>query len=63
MAKDKRKELQEAVNAYMDEANKFWDNGNASAGTRARTALMTIKNLVSMERTAIQDQKNAKKGK
>ena len=63
MAKDKRKELQEALNAYMDEANKFWDTGNASAGTRARTALMSIKNLVSVERTAIQDQKNSKKGK
>lgn len=57
---DKRKALETAFANYQAEAVKFWDNGNASAGTRARAALMEIKKLVGEERTAIQEKKNSK---
>ena len=61
--KDSRKEIEQAYNKYVKEANDFWDNGNNSAGTRARAALMDMKNLASAERNAIQEKKNFKKGK
>lgn len=59
--KDNRKEIEEAFHTYMEEANSFWDKGNKSAGTRARAALMNIKDLVHAERTAIQNKKNSEK--
>lgn len=59
--KDNRQAIEAAFQTYMEEANKFWDDGNKSAGARARAALMDLKNLAHAERTAIQEQKN--KGK
>lgn len=61
--KDNRTEIKAAFDAYMEESTKFWDGGNASAGTRARNALMDIKNLAHAERNAIQEKKNETKGK
>jgi len=59
--KDNRIEIEKAFTAYMAEAKKFWDDGNKSAGARARGHLMDIKNLAHAERTAIQEQKNSEK--
>ncbi len=59
--KDNRKEIEQAFQKYMDEANNFWDKGNKSAGARARAALMDLKNLAHAERTAIQEKKNSEK--
>lgn len=64
--KDNRKEIEEAFNTYMKEANAFWDgtgksaNAISKAGSNARAALMDIKNLAAAERTAIQEKKNGK---
>ena len=59
--KDNRNEIEQAFNTYKEEAANFWDKGNASAGARARAALMDLKNLVSAERNAIQETKNSRK--
>ena len=59
--KDNRKEIEQAFQKYMEEANLFWDKGNKSAGARARGALMDLKNLAHAERTAIQEKKNSEK--
>jgi hypothetical protein len=59
--KDNRIEIEKAFNAYMAEAKKFWEDGNKSAGARARGFLMDLKNLSHAERTAIQEKKNSEK--
>ena len=55
---DNRKAIEAAFNSYMEQANKFWDNGVKSAGAKARGALMELKQLAHTERAAIQEQKN-----
>ena len=51
-------ELQDAVNACQTDVNKFVE-GNNSAGTRVRKAMMNVKNLAQEVRIEVQDQKNA----
>ena len=54
---NKIEKMQELVNAYADEREKF-SAGNKSAGTRARKHLQDIKALAHEERLAIQSEKN-----
>ena len=51
-------ELQDAVNDCQTDVNKFVE-GNNSAGTRVRKAMMNVKNLAQEVRIEVQDQKNA----
>jgi hypothetical protein len=48
----------EAIDAYLEENAKFEDKGNKAAGTRARKALMDLKNLATDRRKEIQAKKN-----
>lgn len=50
--------IAELVEAFQAEDAKF-EGGNASAGTRARAALMEIKKLADARRKEIQAKKNA----
>lgn len=51
-------QIAELVSTFQEEDAKF-ENGNASAGTRARKALMEIKKACDMRRKEIQEKKNA----
>lgn len=55
---DSKTLFNELVETYQQEMEKFED-GNKSAGTRARKALMEISKLCKVIRTEIQEQKNA----
>ena len=52
-------DIVEALEAYLEENNKFVEKGNKAAGTRARKALMTLKNLATVRRKEIQEIKNS----
>lgn len=54
--------IKELVAIADGEVTKF-ENGNASAGTRARQALLEIGKLTKTVREEIQSKKNATKGK
>ena len=51
-------QIAELVTTFQAEDAKF-EGGNASAGTRARAALMQIKKLCDTRRKEIQEKKNA----
>ncbi len=51
-------EIDQLVKVFLEEDAKF-ANGNKSAGTRARGALMDIKKLCDARRKEIQAEKNA----
>lgn len=48
----------EAIDAYLEENAKFEEKGVKAAATRARKALMDLKNLAHERRKEIQDKKN-----
>ena len=50
--------IKEAVEAYLENNEKFADKGNKAAGTRARKALMDLKKLAHDRRKEIQAAKN-----
>ena len=50
--------IKEAVEAYLENNEKFADKGNKAAGTRARKALMDLKKLAHERRKEIQASKN-----
>ena len=50
----------DTLNEALIDAEKF-DKGNASAGTRVRKAMMTVKNSAGTVRTNVQAAKNAAK--
>lgn len=52
-------QIVEALEVYLEENSKFEEKGNKSAGTRARKALMELKNLATARRKEIQEKKNA----
>jgi hypothetical protein len=52
--------LLDAIESWKVEDEKF-NNGNASAGTRARKALQEIAKLVKARRVEITEEKNARK--
>jgi hypothetical protein len=49
--------MKAAIETYIAENDKF-EGGNKAAGTRARKALMEIKNLAGDRRKEIQESKN-----
>ena len=51
-------QLAQLVETFQTEDTKF-ESGNASAGTRARKALMDIKKLCDTRRKEIQESKNS----
>jgi N-glycosylase/DNA lyase len=48
----------EAIDTYLEENAKFEEKGVKAAATRARKALMDLKNLAHDRRKEIQDKKN-----
>ena len=50
-------ELQDAINDCQSDVTKFID-GNNSAGTRVRKAMLVVKRLAQDIRLVVQDQKN-----
>ena len=56
---DTHEQIVEALEVYLEENSKFVEKGNKSAGTRARKALMDLKNLATERRKEIQAIKNA----
>lgn len=52
--------LKELIAATEADALKFFENGNAAAGTRVRKAMMEVKNLAQQIRTEVTEQKNAR---
>lgn len=51
-------QILEAIDAYLEENAKFEEKGVKAAATRARKALMDLKNLAHERRKEIQDKKN-----
>lgn len=54
---EKVKELIAGVEA---DAKKFYENGNAAAGTRVRKGMQDLKNLAQSIRAEVTEKKNAK---
>ena len=50
--------IEEQFNIYKENIEKFDEKANASAGTRARKALLEIAKLTKVIRKEIQDKKN-----
>jgi len=55
-------ELKNFITTMEEDFQKFYDKGNAAAGTRARKALQELKRLASDIRNDIQSKKQAAKG-
>ena len=53
--------IQEAIERYIAENEKFTAKGIAAAGTRARAALGDLSKLTKVRRAEIQEVKNSKK--
>lgn len=51
--------IQEQFSIYKENIEKFYEKANASAGTRARKALLEIAKLTKIIRKEIQDKKNS----
>lgn len=52
--------LKEMVAAVEANANRFYVNGNAAAGTRVRKGMQDLKNLAQTIRAEVTEKKNAK---
>ena len=52
-------QIKQAMEDYLAEAEKFDDNGNKAAATRARQALGDMGKLAKSRRAEIQEKKNA----
>jgi len=52
--------LKELVASIEADATKFYENGNAAAGTRVRKGMQDLKNLAQTIRAEITEKKNAK---
>ena len=59
----KFEELEALVAGAKDDAQKFHEKGNSSAGTRLRKALQAIKLHAHEYKKAVQDEKNTNKAK
>ena len=58
---EKFQELKELILSLEGEAEKFYNKGNASAGTRLRQGLQLVKTSAQDLRKAVQEKKNANK--
>lgn len=54
-------QLRDQLQALEEDFSKFYDKGNAAAGTRVRKGLQDIKNLSQEIRLEIQEKKNNEK--
>lgn len=52
--------VKELIAAVEADAVKFYENGNAAAGTRVRKGMQDLKNLAQVIRTEVTEKKNAK---
>lgn len=52
--------LKELVASVEADAQKFYENGNAAAGTRVRKGMQDLKNLAQAIRAEVTEKKNAK---
>lgn len=55
------KQIEQEYDNFKLNAEKFYTNGNKSAGARARKALSELAKLAKVARKDIQDRKNAEK--
>ncbi|WP_316825506.1 histone H1 [Pedobacter miscanthi] len=58
---DKFKQVQEVLASVEADVVKFYDGGNATAGTRVRKAMQDLKNLAQEIRTEVTEKKNSAK--
>ncbi|MCZ4244868.1 histone H1 [Pedobacter punctiformis] len=58
---DKFQKVKELVSAVEADATKFYDGGNAAAGTRVRKAMQDLKVLAQEIRAEVTEKKNSGK--
>ena len=58
---EKFEKVKELVSAIEADATKFYDGGNAAAGTRVRKAMQDLKVLAQEIRAEVTDKKNSDK--
>jgi hypothetical protein len=58
---DKFKQVQEVIASVEADVAKFYDGGNAAAGTRVRKAMQDLKNLAQEIRAEVTEKKNSTK--
>jgi hypothetical protein len=58
---DKFKKVQELISSVEADVTKFYDGGNAAAGTRVRKAMQDLKVLAQEIRAEVTDKKNSAK--
>ena len=52
--------VKELISSVEADAKKFYENGNAAAGTRVRKGMQELKNLAQVIRAEVTEKKNAK---
>jgi hypothetical protein len=58
---DKFKEVQDLISSIEADVTKFYDGGNAAAGTRVRKAMQDLKVLAQDIRAEVTEKKNSAK--
>jgi len=58
---DKFKKVQDLITSAEADVTKFYDGGNAAAGTRVRKAMQDLKNLAQEIRSEVTERKNSAK--
>ena len=58
---DKFKIVQDLITSAEADVTKFYDGGNAAAGTRVRKAMQDLKNLAQEIRSEVTERKNSAK--
>lgn len=58
---EKFEKVKELISATEVDATKFYDGGNAAAGTRVRKAMQELKNLAQEIRAEVTEKKNSAK--
>ncbi len=58
---DKYQKLVDFVNSLEPDFNKFYEKGQAAAGTRVRKGMSELKNMAQEIRTDVQEIKNKRK--
>lgn len=58
---DKFKKVQDLITSAEADITKFYDGGNAAAGTRVRKAMQELKNLAQEIRSEVTEKKNSAK--
>ncbi len=58
---EKFAKVKEVISAIEADATKFYENGNAAAGTRVRKAMQDLKNLAQEIRAEVTEKKNTDK--